>query len=157
VLGTLTGWPNVLASPIFALTILGSGGLSALVALASAYRLSKKANEVNTMQNSKFNVCGVVFQALHRIRLPGPSSAECCGIPNDLRRLLYLIDLHLQVGVRMFITLFFSMVFSVVLFCALVIKTHSVELWIPILVVLIPATGISLVMMAPFLFDVISA
>ena len=108
------------------------------------------------MCTAEFNVCGVVWLALNAIKLPGPGSAgsECCNIPDDLRRLLYIIDRHSHVGSCASMADISGMGFFLVSICTFVIMTNPVYLWFPMVVVMmIPMVLVSVCLLEklPFL------
>jgi hypothetical protein len=158
--GDLISWPiasrvssaafHFLPFSAIALNVLG-----AVFTFASAQTLFKTVKKANTMRTAEFNVCGVVWQALNAIQLPGPGSADsdsCCNIPDDLRRLLYTMDHHSRS--RAFMATFSGMGFFLVSIYTFLIITAPVVVWLPMVVVNIPpmvSLSVSLLEKLPFL------
>ena len=109
--------------------------LSAVFALTCAHALFKTAKGANKIRKAKFNVCDVVWDALNANQLPGSGHAECCNIPDDLRRVLYMNHhSHLGFGVFMFAIGVMALLVSN---SAFMIMTHPGVVWVPVVVMLI--------------------
>ena len=104
-----------------ALDILGN-----FFTLTAACILFKTANEGNITYEAKFSVCGVVWRL---------GDDKCCDIPDDLRRLLYILDNALEAKRECIIAMSGGALF-LVSFCILLITTQRVAVWFTVMVLM---------------------
>lgn len=102
--------------------------IGAVFALISARALCKTAKEFN-ITHKKFRSCDVT-------RLPGSGDAKCCNIPNDLGRLLHIMDRSLDTNLGEFIVNI-GFAFFLLSFCILLIMTLGVAMWAIVMVLVI--------------------
>ncbi|KIM42030.1 hypothetical protein M413DRAFT_410633 [Hebeloma cylindrosporum] len=112
----------------------------AVFAFTCARTLYKIAKEAKTIRQVQFDVCsGVVWNGLRAYKLPGSDHAECCYIPDDLRRILEIkarnSRLHFCVDVYAISTVVF-----LVRLLVFVIMTQSAVVWVPVAVITIITT-----------------
>jgi len=126
--------PDIPATAITAMHFFSFSGLAliligAVLTLISARDLRKTANEFNIIRK-KFRLSDVT-------RLPGSRDVKCCNIPDDLDRILRIMDRSLDAGLGEFIVTMTGVAFFLLSFCILLIATQGVVVWAMVVVFMI--------------------
>jgi hypothetical protein len=118
----------------FSFSALALDVLGTVLMLISARILFKTANEPNFIRKAKFSVCDTVWNALNATRL---GDTKCCNIPDDLRRLLYILDNALDCNKSEVIFVVSGGAFFLVSLFILLITTQHVAVWVTVMVLMI--------------------
>jgi hypothetical protein len=105
-----------------------------------ASTLFKSANEANTIRKTESNVWNAVWLDLNALQLPGAGAAECCKIPDNLRRLLCIMDHHPHINFCIYAVTVSGMLFFLVSFCIFVITTQPAMVWVSVVMSTISTT-----------------